>query len=692
MIPECIRVKSKKFPPLSVCPAVDLFVKMVTKDFEALPTSICNDNLTSEQRSSLKKLRELKDILFKPADKGGNLVVWPKKQYETEAYRQLRDRTCYQKLSFNPLISFRQKLDEILNRYRINGVITKKLQDTLTVEDPVIPTLYLLPKVHKNPKIPPGRPIISGNGSLTEKLGRYIDFQLKGLVECLPSYTRDTTDLLCKIDGIQLERDMILVICDIESLYTSIKHEDGLRATSYFLRGSGMEDSMSDFLIELLQFTLTHNFFVFNGSFFLQLQGTAMGAPCAPSYANLFLGLWERDLFLSDHEGVAMDRVIFWTRYIDDIFMIWQGSSSELHEFIERLNSNSYNIRLTYKWNHEKVDFLDVIVKRDSLGYLQSDVFRKETSVNSLLHATSSHPIQTINAIPTGQYLRMRRICSSEEDFARQANDLQQRFLNRGYSRRSTKRAYKRALNCTHRELIHKKKTHKPEQKVRFITDYHSRWSTMREIVKKHWSILLSDSILENYLTTYPSITARRAQNLRDCLVRSHYQNTGPGEIFGTRGPRQGCIPCGRCVACPNIERATEFENSTGTRKYNILKSITCTTKAVVYYATCTCPKIYVGLTSRALKIRVREHVRDIIAAKEALDLTLLKPIPRHFRKKHNCDPKMLKVRGIDCINSNIRGGNTNKRLSQCESKWIWRLKTVQPLGLNENLSFAPFL
>lgn len=188
--------------------------------------------------------------------------------------------------------------------------------------------------------------------------------------------------------------------------------------------------------------------------------------------------------------------------------MIWQGSSSELHEFIERLNSNSYNIRLTYKWNHEKVDFLDVIVKRDSLGYLQSNVFRKETSVNSLLHATSSHPIQTINAIPTGQYLRMRRICSSEEDFARQANDLQQRFLNRGYSRRSTKRAYKRALNCTHRELIHKKKTHKPEQKVRFITDYHSRWSTMREIVKKHWSILLSDSILENYLTTYPSITA----------------------------------------------------------------------------------------------------------------------------------------------------------------------------------------
>lgn len=138
--------------------------------------------------------------------------------------------------------------------------------------------------------------------------------------------------------------------------------------------------------------------------------------------------------------------------------------------------------------------------------------------------------------------------------------------------------------------------------------------------------------------------------------------------------------------------RSVDFSNSAGTKKYKILQQITCTTKAVVYYATCTCPKIYVGLTSHELKIRVRKHVRDIIAAKDITDFTILKPIPRHFKKRHNCNPKFLKIRGINRVNSNIRGGNIKLRLAQYESKWIWRLKTLQPYGLNENMSFAPFL
>lgn len=78
MVPYCIRKKSKKFPALALCPTVDLFVRMVTRDFEEISTSIINDNLTLEQISSLKKLKKLNDVVFKQVDKGGNLVVWPK--------------------------------------------------------------------------------------------------------------------------------------------------------------------------------------------------------------------------------------------------------------------------------------------------------------------------------------------------------------------------------------------------------------------------------------------------------------------------------------------------------------------------------------------------------------------------------------------------------------------------------------
>lgn len=43
----------------------------------------------------------------------------------------------------------------------------------------------------------------------------------------------------------------------------------------------------NEFIIEILSFLLTHNYFVFNGSHHLYVPGVAMGTTCDPGYANL---------------------------------------------------------------------------------------------------------------------------------------------------------------------------------------------------------------------------------------------------------------------------------------------------------------------------------------------------------------------------------------------------------------------
>ncbi|MEE6508717.1 hypothetical protein FKM82_022584 [Ascaphus truei] len=55
-----------------------------------------------------------------------------------------------------------------------------------------------------------------------------------------------------------------------------------------------MSPNLIHFLMELLVFVLTHNYFVYKNKFYLQKRGTVMGAACTPSYANLFLGWWEQ--------------------------------------------------------------------------------------------------------------------------------------------------------------------------------------------------------------------------------------------------------------------------------------------------------------------------------------------------------------------------------------------------------------
>ncbi|XP_077121621.1 uncharacterized protein LOC143776284 isoform X2 [Ranitomeya variabilis] len=43
-------------------------------------------------------------------------------------------------------------------------------------------------------------------------------------------------------------------------------------------------------------------------------------------------------------------------------------------------------------------------------------------------------------------------------------------------------------------------------------------------------------------------------------------------------------------------------------------------------------------------------------------------------------------------IQLNARGGNHRKRLLQIESRWIFKLRSLSPTGLNEQLLFTSFL
>ncbi|XP_075705300.1 uncharacterized protein LOC142728938 isoform X3 [Rhinoderma darwinii] len=63
------------------------------------------------------------------------------------------------------------------------------------------------------------------------------------------------------------------------------------------------------------------------------------------------------------------------------------------------------------------------------------DLHRKETSTNSFLHATSSHPRHTIEAIPTGRLLRVKKICSTHEDLKFRTTELRKRLAQQGCSR-----------------------------------------------------------------------------------------------------------------------------------------------------------------------------------------------------------------------------------------------------------------
>lgn len=165
--------------------------------------------------------------------------------------------------------------------------------------------------------IPPGRPIVSPIGMLTEHLSGYIDTLLQPLMCFIPSFIQDTTDFINKLSCLPILPDgTLLVTMDVTSLYTNIPHDEGTAACLHLLKRMQPTEIPAVDIAVLIDFVLKHNHFEFNDRHYLQTNGTAMGTKMAPTYANIFMSELEGQILQNTE-----NKPLFYCRYIDDIFL-----------------------------------------------------------------------------------------------------------------------------------------------------------------------------------------------------------------------------------------------------------------------------------------------------------------------------------------------------------------------------------
>ena len=112
-------------------------------------------------------------------------------------YRQLSNKEFYEELSTD-------NTNE--NKERVKKAVTKEIDDGNLTQDckvliqkkPRCSVFYMLPKIHKIDS--PGRPIVSACSCPTELISSFVDDILQPLVKKLPSFCKDTDDVLVKID------------------------------------------------------------------------------------------------------------------------------------------------------------------------------------------------------------------------------------------------------------------------------------------------------------------------------------------------------------------------------------------------------------------------------------------------------------------------------------------------------------
>jgi hypothetical protein len=470
---------------------------------------------------------------------------------------------------------------------------------------------------------PPPRPIISGSGAIMENMGKFVEHHIKNVANKHQSYIQDTPHFLRILQkqnrGPKLEKNAILVTMDVKALFTNIQHNEGLKSLSEALEQRENIEVPSAYIVRLMEILLKHNIFLFNEEYFIQQIGAPMGSAPVPSYANIFMA--EFDEAIRNRAGAQGMQLL--TRFLDDYFLLYCGTTKKLHQFLEEINQINTHIQLTM--NHTSIEgeathdrcqcqfkrsvpFLDTLCTIKN-GKIETDLYRKETDRNQYLLPESCHPKQCTRSLPFSLALRLVRICSEKENLDKRLVELKGLLLERGYKQKVIESAFDRARSIPREAALRKVNKKKSTDRPVFAVTYDPRLPSITSAQAHHWGAMVAQDPYLAEVFPQPPLTAfKRQKNVRDHLIRAQVAKSQPKY---QKRELKGMVKCTQnCTACPYIKEGKSIKINKRT-DWKINKKVDCNSYNIVYLIECNknnCKEKYIGETKRPLKFRLADH------------------------------------------------------------------------------------
>ena len=380
------------------------------------------------------------------------------------------------------------------------------------------------------------------------------------------------------------------------------------------------------------------------------------------------------------------------------------------------------------------VNFLDTTVYvQDSKLY--TTLYTKPTDSHNYLHYSSMHPRKCKDSIPYSQFLRVRRICSTLEDYDKHAKEFYGFFRTRGYPSQLLEEALILARRQDRKDLLtFKTNPTESEAPVVLVTTYHPTEKTIVQVTKKNWNMLGKSQTTAPLHQKKFLVGYRRPKNLKDMLVRSTLkpikqtpakpsQILFPAQKQGTkqtdirhfftkessrplthsasttdisRGTQAGTLKpssltnlhskskekrkCNnpKCRYCPRLNTTGTITCHVTNAKYYTMTNINCQSTNLVYAISCrTCGKQYVGQTKRSIMQRFQGHFDKV---KRAVPNDA---VGSHFSQTNHRGVLDMNISVLTFITPHPDSKKGLETRLKYEKSWIHRLRCPAPLGLN---------
>jgi hypothetical protein len=421
-------------------------------------------NMSSRQAKCLDQLKDAKKGIIKPTDKNMGPGISTSNTYKKANWQHLSDSRTYDQLTEEEKDQFCKKgvqsLINILCKYKPDDDQSEFLHTFIKEFD--IPSFYIIWKIHKNPIV--GRPIVSSCKWLTTTASVLVGQFLKEFIKKFDNILLDSSDVIKFVTNTKVPLLCTLFTLDAVSLYTNIPIK-GTRSAikamqkmfEMFPTVESEEIKLREFAIDLLELVLHTNLMEFDGKFFVQIFGIAMGTNLAPVLANLYLAMLEKEIKEDRKNDPKFKWPLLFKRFIDDILGIMDGSPEDVEYFMSVFNSYISSIKVTPAKVGNEVDFLDLHIFKGwdfyKTGKLSMKTFQKEGNIYDYIPPTSNHPDHVFDNLITSELYRYMKNSTEKRFFLKSAALFFKRLRRKGYSRKRIRNAYS-AIDYSERQNL----------------------------------------------------------------------------------------------------------------------------------------------------------------------------------------------------------------------------------------------
>ena len=418
------------------------------------------NNLLPYQKQALRTLANRTDLMVINCDKNLGPAVIDTATYIDRAYLDHLSTPAYKEYTESEATAHMDRTAATIKKWlskhkdKLGKQELAYLRHHFNPSEAKFPVFYLTAKVHKDPWAT--RPIVSCSGSLLFSIGVWVDLHLQTVATCQPSYIQSSKELKDAFDTLVLPPHCSLFKADATAMYTNIKTDKALYEIGQYMhsRSNKFKSVPTDALTAALSIVMKNNVFRFGDTFWLQLRGTAMGTPPAPTYANLVFAIHE-NLIVPRYK----DNIIMYKRYIDDIFGIWRHSPdrdidrSKWTQFTAGIG-NYDGLKWVWESHVQSIDYLDIVISIRDLK-LHTTLFEKDLNLYLYIPLHSAHPPGVLTGLILGNCHRIYTLCSDATDVTKLLRMFYHRLKARGYNDSRLLPLFQRAYVLANDRTLH---------------------------------------------------------------------------------------------------------------------------------------------------------------------------------------------------------------------------------------------